>query len=183
MAVARSDMAETIIRCGKALVIHALVLALALLLVWLLTSHYTDANDSVRSQYSDPQSVASLLDIARGQLFSWSCACSGIGFLAACLFIGVAQRRHPASPAEGGSQLWLWVLLFLALLLFTAISWYPAVYSAGAGASLTPGSYLLAVITVGAGALLGYFLATALTVTLTMKPSVPLAGLLPTFWN
>ncbi len=182
MAVQTNDLSETIVRIGKSLAIHLPIAAIVMGLIYWLTSNFTDASEDLRANY-DPQAVMDTLQLVRSSLWEWLVIALIVSFLCSALFIAAAQRRHPRNPSEGASRKAMWVALMLAMLVATGVLWWLYVSQAEVQVQLMGGNYSGAVTLVGIGTMLAYYLSTALAVTVTMKPSVPASGVLPTFWN
>ena len=102
----------------------------------------------------------------------------GVSFLCSVLFLGLAQRTMPSTPAESRAKKGLWTALMVLVLLIAIIWWWFAVGSPEASYALLFGNYAMILTATFLLVLLGYFLSTAFFVKSTMVPSVPLAPLL-----
>jgi hypothetical protein len=182
MAAEQSDLSQTLIRTVKSLAVHLVFAALLMGLIWWKTSAFTDASDSLRTDFAQ-EDVMATLDIVRSNLWEWSLDSLFASFILSSLFIALAQRRHPRNPIEGGSRKGLWGGLLLGAIIIVGGLWWQTISKAEVQTQLMSGNYLTAVASVTLGTIIAYWLATALAVTITMKPSVPLSGPLPTFWN
>jgi hypothetical protein len=182
MAAEQSDLSQTLIRIVKSLGIHGLFAAILTGLIWWKTSAFTDASDGFRTDFSQ-EDVMATLDIVRGNLWEWSLYGLAASFILSALFLSIAQRRHPRNPIEGASHKGLWGGLLLGAIIIVGGLWWQFISQAEVQTQLMSGNYLTAVIGVTLGTIIAYWIATALAVTITMKPSVPLSGFLPTFWN
>ena len=187
MADARSDGTETIVRIGKSLAIHLLAAVLIVAVIYLVTNDFEDASTGERRRFADAEdmqaSIAIVLATARGLMMRWALFSLSGGFVLSGLFLSVAQRRHPRNPSEGASRLPLWIGLLVVLLVLCFGFWWQQVSLGDVSTLLMPAGYLSALTAGTIGTLLAFYLATALSVVRTMKPSVPLSALLPSFWN
>jgi|GEM_PF-2742097 len=170
-------------RAGWALLLHFLIGALLIGLSLWLTFSYTDASLKLRNDTADPLGIRSLLETARGHFMAWILSSLVVSYAATALFLGVSEATRAANAIRGASAQWLWFTLLLAGLGLTCTLFWLHVSRPEAGAALMFGNLAALVSLTGAGVFLAYYLGTALTVPLSMKPSVPLAGLLPKAWN
>ena len=156
--------------------IHLVFGLMAFGLVFLFTSDFSNASEAVlleTQNASDPN-----LAVAREQLASWIWPAIGVSFLCSVLFLGLAQRTMPSTPAESRAKKGLWTALMVLVLLIAIIWWWFAVGSPEASYALLFGNYAMILTTTFLLVLLGYFMSTAFFVKSTMVPSVPLAPLL-----
>lgn len=162
--------------------IHLVFGLMAFGLVFLFTSDFSNASEAVlleTQNASDPNlAVLDYLAVAREQLASWIWPAIGVSFLCSVLFLGLAQRTMPSTPAESRAKKGLWTALMVLVLLIAIIWWWFAVGSPEASYALLFGNYAMILTATFLLVLLGYFLSTAFFVKSTMVPSVPLAPLL-----
>jgi len=183
MASGREIIAKVIQRAGWAFAIHLLMgLLLSGLCLW-LTSGFDDASLSLRNTIADPLSIRLLLEEARGHFTGWILSSLSVSFVFTGLFLSVTETTRAASAARGRAALWLWFFLLVLGLSCTWGLFWLNVSRPEAAAALVSGNLAAIVAATVAGVFTAYYLGTALTVPLTMKPSVPLAVFLPKAWN
>ena len=162
--------------------IHLVFGLLALGLVFLFTSDYSNASEAVlldTQGNDDPnRAVLEYLAVSRAQLVGWIWPAMAVSFFNSVLFLGLAQRTMPSTPAESRSKKGLWTILMVVVMLITAIWWWFAVAAPEASYALVMGNYAAILTTTYLLVLLGYFLSTAFFVKSTMVASVPMAPLL-----
>ncbi|MBY8825524.1 hypothetical protein [Sphingomonas colocasiae] len=182
MAEQRGTTGAWIIRSGKAFVIHALVgLVVAGIAYW-MTMGFDAASQKTQADY-DPESVAILLATARVKLWSWYAVSFLVSWVAATIFLLVTNTMYARNRVEGRARLAAWVLLLLVVLGIALFFWWRLLALQEVGTVILPGNYSTALGAGFIGVILAYWLASAMTVTITMRPSVPLSDRLPTVWN
>lgn len=163
-------------------VIHLLFGLLAFALVYFYTSDFNHASEALLDQLKDvdePEAEAMVyLAAARDQLVGWIWPVMTASFLCSLLFLGLAERTMPSTPAQRQSKMGLWTVLLIVLFFFASGWWWFAVASPEADFAMQFGNYVTTLIATGLLALLGYYLATAMFVKTTMVPSVPFAPVL-----
>jgi uncharacterized membrane protein len=165
----------------------ALVVHVALALVGLLLIHLVGGNESalstlVREDYADrPEMIESIRADAVAQLVQWLVRSLAASWLFASLWLASAQRFKPRGPAEGTRRQGLWVMLLLATLVATIWFGWSLVYGTTVAVELASSTVTAGMLIVAIATLLGYFLGTGMNVKATMRPSVPLGGILPSF--
>lgn len=181
----RQPGAGTLVRAGTSLAVHAAFGVIVIAAV-LLSSHGEAAmNRQLRGNYPDSpfDDIAYLLDQPRHELLIWGAVSLVAGWLASIWFLRQAELLRPRSPAEGAALRGLWFGMLIATLAVTAAGFvYWVILAKLEGFFATP-PLTVAELAVGLGTPLAFWLATGLAVTLTVKPSVPLGGLLPATWN
>lgn len=187
MATQPSYFGSLIVRSGKSLLIHALFAAiLAGLALW-LTGAIEYASEQQRRIYEtapDPAlALETVLGDARLNVIGWNVGALCVSWLASTVFVAVAERSLPRNEREGGSRTPAWFGLMVFVVLSTAIAWWRQVDLTGVGAVLVSGSYLALNVAGYVLVVFAFWLASAMTVKMTMRPSVPLSPLVPSFWN
>jgi hypothetical protein len=182
---------EIIVRAGKSLAVHLLMGAMFYgLALWLMGS-YESANEALRTRaetegWENPAaSIEALLGTARNSMIGWFMISLIVSWLCSSLFLAFAQRRQPhtRNGREGGQALPVWILLFVLSIVACAVLWWRDGIT-NLAAMVVDMNYLLLVSAGYLGVVLAYWLGSGLAVTITLKPSVPLANsLLPRFWN
>jgi ABC-type spermidine/putrescine transport system permease subunit I len=183
----RNETGEVLLRLLKAFFVHALLGAAAAAAAMFATAHFTDASQAVSDKFKGTEAadsgVRASLDLARTHLIGWVALATLVAFLASGLFIAAAQARRARNAGDGASRMSLWAALFFLTIAALGLSWWQLVSSSGVTTALASDSYLTALLVTIASVLLGYWLATGLAVTATMRASVPLCVLLPKGWN
>ena len=186
-----SPISEIIVRAGRSLAVHLLMgLMLYGLALWLMGS-YESANEALRTRaetegWENPTaSIAALLGTARNNVIGWFMVSLVVSWLCSTLFLAIAQRRRPLTRngREGAQALQVWIVLFaLSIVACAALWWRDGITNLST--IMVDRNYLLLVLAGHLGVVLAYWLGSGLAVTITLKPSVPLANsLLPRFWN
>lgn len=181
-----SQSAAIIVRAGKALSIHLLFAGLLYGIAVFVTGNFDNANLNVRNQYIDSKDVMRFLAAVQDKIVGWYFTALGASWLIAALFISFAQRREDRvrSDAEGRESMPLWIGLFVLFLAAAGFFFWLQISLGGVAAMLVDGKYLMLTVIGFVGSGLAFWLATGLTVTISLKPAVPLAEtLLPSFWN
>ena len=176
-------MNSTIVRIGKGLIVHLLFVAIAIGIVWLMVSTFDDASQSLRDQFTDAadngESVMSYLADARGNLIEWAVASLASCWLISAMFVSMAGRQAPRGYEDSTAMKSLWWGLFVAMIIACGgLLWFQVI-ATDVVLNVESGSLWVCLIAVALLVLLGYFIATAWGVKLTMKRSVPLSGLIP----
>lgn len=176
-----------VVRAGKSLFLHLLVLAILLGVgAWSATG-YEAASEQLKAQFQsapDPVvAVVSVLDQLRLRLWLWSATAVGIAWLASCIFIGLAQGDEPRRDAESRARTGLWFMLLVVVIFAAALSWWLQASLADVGVLLTSFGYGLTIFACFLLTILGFWAATGMFVKSTMRLSVPLSGLLPRVGN
>ncbi|HYI40306.1 MAG TPA: hypothetical protein VE053_08310 [Allosphingosinicella sp.] len=181
-------MGETIVRIGKALLIHLLIGAGVLATIWFMADTFGDASLALQNDYAEAAdggaSVLNELGDARGQMLKWAILALSFSWLFSSLFVALAQRRAARGYSEGGSMFAAWIGLFIVTILAAVAAWWRQVSLLDIGTLIASNNYAISLVTGFIGTALAYYLATGLAVRLPLKRSVPLADvLLPNFWN
>ena len=165
-----------------ALVVHVALAAFGLLLIYLIGGSESALSAVIREDYADrPEMIDSIRADAVSQLVTWLLWSLTVSWLAASLWLVSSQRFMPSGPQEGARKQGLWVVLLLvALAVMAWLGWW-LVYSRTVATELSSSTVTVAMLVTAISALLGYFLATGMNAKATMRPSVPLGGLLPSF--
>jgi hypothetical protein len=172
-------------RMTKALFIHLAILAVALGLIYLAAQGQESLSAEVRARYQgrSPLALLTVLSDARGELMMWA----GVGLLASwlctSLFVISAERAQPCNDREAASRIGLWSGLLLVALSLQAFYGWLNLLRAGVSGELTPSTFMVAVAVGLIATVVAYWLATGLVVRRVMRPSVPLAAVLPTRWS
>jgi len=170
-------------RVAKSFFVHLFFMLPVLLLVYLVVQGQDSLSDSVRATLKTARSLSTRLADARGELMTWCFAGFLISWLASSLFLASAERASPANEREARSRLGLWSFLLITVIALLAVNYWFSLLGARVNVSLASNTFILAVLIGGFGILLSYYLATGLVVRRVMRPSVPLAAGLPTFWS
>lgn len=175
---------DAIIRIGKAVLVHLVLMAIAYGALLMLLGDFDSASDTVRDTY-DEAGVMQQLAAARAQLLAWYLGGLIVSLIASAVFLFAAQqaRAKVRSASEGRRSLPLWIVLFLVVAVLTGFVWWRQVSIPSVAALVLDSDYLWLVTLGSLFPLLAYWLSTGLAVTITLKPSVPGAGLLPRMWN
>ena len=172
---------------AKSLLIHVLVGAVAFAIAWYLSSTFDDATQTLRSQFEDSPdpltSVMLTLELARWKVVQWILVGFTASWIASTFFL-VRAEKHPARrEEEGAQQLVTWLVMCAAAMLCTGLAWYTNLSLEQVAAVIASQNYMITVASGFVLAALAYWLSTGLSVKSVMRPSVPLSGLLPRFWN
>ena len=181
-------MGETVVRIGKALLIHFLIGIAVLATIWLMSDAFEDASLALQTKYAEADdlgaSVLNELGDARSQMLKWAILALSFSWLCSSLFVALAQHRGARGYSEGGGLFAAWIGLFIVTLLAATAAWWRQVSVLDIGTLIASNNYAISLIAGFVGTTFAYYLATGLAVRLSMKPSVPLADvLLPNFWN
>lgn len=175
-------MASYLMKIFWALLVHLGIGLLAWLLIYLIGSDETALTTVIRTDYADrPEMLDSIRSDAVAQLVQWLVRSLAVSWLLSSIWLVVAQRTRPTGPAEGASRQGLWVVLLLVAL--AAMAWFgwSLVYASSVSTELASSILTSATAIVALATLLAYYLATGTNVKATMRPSVPLGGILPSF--
>lgn len=179
----RSHLSETVARAIIAFLLHLLLGALAVGLIFWLTNGVDSASDTLKSSVASADDVeaavlAQLAD-ARFALVQWTIVSLAVSWITATVFLYAAQRHEPRNDNEAAQRFSVWgVLLVLALALATLL-WWRWVSLAQVSLALIANNYATILTVSFVATFLGYYLSTALIVKNTVKPSVPGARALP----
>jgi heme/copper-type cytochrome/quinol oxidase subunit 4 len=181
-------MGETVVRIGKALLIHVLIGIAVLGTIWFMADVFEDASLELQTRYQGANdngaSVLNELGYARSSMVSWAITALALSWLSSSLFIFLGQRRAARGYAEGGSLFATWIGLFILALIAATTAWWRQVSLLDIGTLIASSNYAKSLVAGFVGTALAYYLATGLAVRLSLKRSVPLADvLLPNFWN
>jgi hypothetical protein len=172
-------------RIAKSLGVNILFLLLALGAVYLLVRGADSLSET--SRLALRLASAASLDIrvgdARSQLMVWTLAIFVISWLTSSLFLLSAEQARPITREDGKQRMGMWAaMLMLTLGMVGFVAWFTLFHtSVNALLSLyTFGSTIALCVVLN---LLAYYLATALAVKRTMRPSVPLGEAMPSFWS
>jgi hypothetical protein len=181
-------MGETIVRIGKALLIHVLIGIAVLATIWLMADAFEDASLTLQTKYAEAAdggaSVLNELGDARSQMLEWGVLALSASWLCSSLFVALAQHRGARGYSEGGSMFATWIGLFILTILAAVAGWWRLVSLLDIGTLIASNNYAISLVVTFIGTALAYYLATGVAVRLPMKRSVPLADvLLPNFWN
>ena len=175
-------MNSTMRRIFWSLLIHAGVLALAGLLIYFLGQGQDVVAEETRRQYADQPSV--LEDIRAEsvwKLITWCILALATSWILSSIWLWIAERQRPTTPAEGAAKLGSWVLMLISALLAMAIIGWSVIWRNNIQLDVAAGTLTQGMVIVGIATFLGYYLGTAMSVKTTMRPSVPLSGGLPNF--
>lgn len=178
-----SNFGAFLVRAVFALIIHLVLAALLFgIVVWLTSdtaSVHPDVLREVQGQSDSQQSIEFALEDARGALLQWAMWSLATGFAASAIFLFAAQQQLPRIPSEERALSGLWAGLFIVGVIASVVVWWLGVADAGVDALIVSGSYFGCSAAGFFGVVIAYYLATALCVKPTMKPSVPLSAPLP----
>jgi hypothetical protein len=173
-------MNSTLIRLFWSLLIHAAVLALAVTLIYFLGGGQDAVAESVRERYADrPAQLEAIRSDSVWQMIRWCIYALAASWIFSGLWLLLAERHMPRTPREGAQKQGLWVMLLIASLVAMAILGWANVFRHNVQSDLAADTLTTGMLVVGLSTFLAYFLATAMSVKTTMRPSVPFAGLLP----
>jgi uncharacterized membrane protein len=175
-------MNSTLLRIFWALLIHAGVLLLAGLLIYFLGQGQDVVAEETRRQYADqPTILEDIRTESVWRLITWCIIALAASWLFASIWLWMAERHRPATPAEGAAKLGSWVLMLITALIAMAVIGWSVIWRNNVQLDVAAGTLTLGMIVVGIATFLGYYLGTAMSVKTTMRPSVPLSGGLPNF--
>lgn len=165
--------------------VHLVLTGLVVGLIILVAGDFSDASEELRSSITslDPtlseQTIRVALDETKQALMAWVIRSLVVSFVAAGVFLIIAERTQPANDTQARGKRWFWALPFLIVLVTAGILWWRLVSIPQLGANLAFGNLTGIVASGSLALLLAYYLGTALFVKITMKPAVPLAEVLP----
>lgn len=175
-------MAAYLMKIFWALLVHIGLALVGLLLIYLVGGSESALSTLIREDYADrPEMIESIRADAVAQLFRWLVLSLAASWLFASAWLMSAQRFMPSGPAEGTRRQGLWVVLLLATIAVTTWLGWSLAYGRTVVTELSSGTVTAGTLIVAVSTLLGYFLATGMNVKATMRPSVPLGGILPSF--
>lgn len=175
-------MNSTLLRIFWALLINAGVLALAGLLIYFLGQGQDVVADETRRQYADQPSVLEAIRTESvWRLITWCILALAASWILSSVWLWIAERHRPATPAEGAAKLGAWMLMLIATLVAMAVIGWSVIWRNNVQLDVAAGTLTLGMVVVGIATFLGYYLGTAMSVKTTMRPSVPLSGGLPNF--
>jgi hypothetical protein len=175
-------MGSAMIRIFWALLVHIVILGLAVMLIMVLGGGQDAVADAVRERYADrPAQLEAIRSDSVWQLVQWAIYALGASWLFASLWLAIAERQMPRTPAEGASKQGLWVILLLATIAATVVLGWSQVFRKNVQLDLATATLTSGMVTIGLAAILAYFFGTGMSVKNTMRPSVPFSGLLPSF--
>ena len=180
-----SSSAQSVVRSGKALIVHLLFAALLYGLAYLLMSNYDSASVLVRDQY-ESDDVMLFLQAAQSKMVGWFLLSLLVSWLAATLFIALCQRKSQVvrGDTEARKSMPLWIILFVVVLGLAAFLWWREVSLAEVAQMLLDNNYLILVTAGFVLTAIAFWVSTGLAVITSLKPAVPGAeSLLPNFWN
>jgi len=172
-------------RLAKSLFVHIAVLVLALLLIYLVARGQESLSAEVLTRYQgrSPAALLTVLADARGEIVTWAAIGIAISWIASAIFLAVAERTTAANEREARRLIGLWAgMLIVTVALLAANSWL-RLFSAGITGDLAASTFIACVLIGGLAVLIAYWLSTGLVVKRVMRPSVPLAAALPSFWS
>jgi hypothetical protein len=173
-------MNKLLVRIFLALLLHVAFLALVIALLMYLGGNEDAVSDVVRARLADdPTQIDAIRGDAVWQLVQWSIYALGIGWLISGLWLAAAERQKPCTPSEGAGKQALWVVLLFVALGALAVTCWVTVFKRDVEVDLTSSMLTYAMLIVSAATLLAYFVATAICVKSTMRPSVPFSEFLP----
>src|SRR5688500_5860367 len=110
--VDRSNGSETLIRSVIAFLLHLLLGAVAVAVLYWLTANFEDASETLRASVGTAEdaeaSVLAYLAEARSSLFGWAIGSMAASWLASTLFIAIAQRHEPRFDREAKQKFGIW---------------------------------------------------------------------------
>jgi hypothetical protein len=170
-------------RAAKSFFVHLFMLLLALLLIYFIVQGQDSLSSNVRDTLKTARSLATRLDDARGELMMWCFVGFLISWLASSLFLASAERAAPANEAEARCRLGLWSFLLILVIAMLGANYWLSLLGAQVNVTLASNTFMAAVLIGGLAVVVAYYFATGLIVKRVMRPSVPLAAGLPTFWS
>jgi magnesium-transporting ATPase (P-type) len=178
-------MAAIMMRVIKSFFLHLLILLAALGLVYLIVAGQESLSPELRLRYQGrpPAVLLGLVENARGTLMMWVFTCFLVSWLSSSLFLAMAERSRPANEREAANKKGLWAGMLVVTLAAIAFTAWLNLIEPGVSIALASGTFMTALLVGGILAVLAYYLATALAVKLVMRPSVPLATAMPSFWS
>jgi magnesium-transporting ATPase (P-type) len=171
---------SALVRIFWALLIHVGWFILAAGLLYVAGAGESALSDATRDQYRDnPALIDQIRTDALWHLLNWAFLSLAASWLLASLWLFIAERQRPRTPAEGAAKRGLWVILLLVTLAAMAAIGWSRLAQTGVTMDLAASTMTTGILTVSFTVLLAYFTATAMSVKQVMRPSVPFSSILP----
>ncbi len=169
-----------VIRVFWTLVVHVIVFLVLFGLLYFMFGGQDAMSDQLRNQYSDnPDALDSIRSATMWRIIRAGALIMSWSWIMSALWLLIAERQRPSTPAQGASMTAAWVIFLVVTLIgYTAMSWW-VVWRSTASIDLAPWVFSTGAIVIFFAAFLAYYFGTAISVKTVMRPSVPLSGLIP----
>jgi hypothetical protein len=163
-----------------ALLIHVAIAILAMGLIYLLGSGDGALNEATKTAYeSRPSELADVRSEALWGLALWTLLALAADWAIAGLWIMLAERQRPATPAQGAELRGLWAGLLIVSLIVTAVIGWRFVWQQSLQLDLATRLLTGSTLVASLATLAAYWTSTAVCVKRVMRRSVPLENVFP----
>ena len=163
-----------------ALIIHAAIAVPALALLFFLGSGDDALNEATRLAYgSRPDGLEDVRSAAVWGLALWTFIALAADWVLAGIWIVLAERQRPATPAQGAGMRGSWAIFLIISMLATSSIGWRVVWNRSLQLDLATSLLTMSVGIVFLTTLIAYWTSTAVCVKRVMRRSVPLENVFP----